>query len=235
MTSLFLLLPTIFLSPLANAEVPSWAKDASHRQGNLYYTVCSGTGISVGAARESCLHDAVTSASEQLASEVKVQRGSYEDLNEVTLYKSVESDAIYRNLSCKQQKEQIFEQDGGYQVWLKCKFDLSKIVVVPTEAKTDRSSVADLAEPRAKEFQEKKTEEKTSKHFFSISTAPACMEILVRGEKNRTFPCKKNPTEIVLFSGDEEIVIRASKRKPKRIPASKLINSGEELVHVQLQ
>lgn len=67
-----------------------------------------------------------------------------------------------------------------------------------------------------------------------VSTIPICSDILIRGKKSRSVPCKENPTTILVDDSDTTITIRAKGYLSKTIRLDGGF-SGDENLHIIFQ
>lgn len=201
--------------------MPSWAtRDTQVRAGDVFTVVCSGQGPSVDLARREAMTSCQGMASLQLSSETSVRAISVETELDAALHQEVRSKVVLVGLTCAPLKEEIEEREGLVEVWVKCRYDLSKVVTTTPQG--------DEPEKHPDQSQLRQVERRGdaakvgqylvgSKTTVTIATIPKCASILVRGAKPRVVQCVRNPVPLSLEIDDREAIVRADGYIPKTI------------------
>lgn len=230
---LFILLFASILS--AQAKLPSWAKNATHRSGNSFQTVCSGMGASIDSARSESLAGCKATAIREWSPTEKYSSLAIETDREAAVHTEVESTAVYKNIQCNQINEEIEELEGQYRVWLKCKFDLGKIAELPIESKPSVTSIRRAEEINTHAITTRKAEfTSITKKTVFITSIPSCTDILIEGGFSKVVRCTSVPTPIVVSSNNKKIIIRKKGYKPKTLQVSELLGAESENLTVHL-
>ncbi len=175
----------LLIIPMAAQAAPEWSKSDTQRfVGGFYEVVCSGLGPSLFHARQSALDECRLSAASAIQQHLKVKAVSIQTEKDVAYHSEVVQDQEYEGLICIPSKEAVEESDDRAQVWIKCRFDLSKVKATPEHSH---------AKPQIA---------LSDKRRVVISVVPGCESILVRGEKPKVIRCKNNPMTIYLEPGD---------------------------------
>jgi hypothetical protein len=218
----FLTFLTVAASCRSFGDVPSWAKkNTTKKSGSLLTAVCEGLGPSVTLARKEAINNCQVSAKQFLNNEIKVKTLSVETEYSVGFHQEVEESGSVRNLVCNPKRDEVIEKDGQYQIWLECKFDLSKAKVESGSEKKSKevgkniTSGLNLVKPA--ELKETDYDHQT----IFLESIPQCESIIIIGAKSKTIPCSSNPMKVIIEDTDKEIIIRAKNFRPKTVPIQK--------------
>jgi hypothetical protein len=206
----------------ARVGAPAWAlKDTQRLDGKSFRVVCSGTGPSIGFARQDALDSCKVSAAQQLTTEITVKSMSVTSESQAAYQQEVLNLSQVSGLSCTPRREEIEEGDAEVRLWLLCEFDLAKAHVVRSRG-GDRRPDSDFlsaewgggrarsSEPGALLSDERKV--------LTLVVVPRCGNIIVRGRgPARSAPCAQNPVSVILEPGDRELILRADGYLPKTI------------------
>jgi hypothetical protein len=211
------------ISPNLWADMPTWAKKNSTRKvGNNLTSACEGTGPSVSLARKEAINNCQVVARQFLNSEIKIKSLSVETESSVGFHQEIEESGVVKNLVCDPQKEETFEKDDQFQIWIQCRFDLAKVTLA-TDAdkvaaqKVEGTSITGLASSKPSAFEQA---DKDYQLIF-IEVVPQCESVIIRGKKPRTISCDTNPLRISLDASDEELLVRAKGYQPKTVSIQK--------------
>ena len=216
-----LLLGLLLLEGLAEAKAPEWAKQNTQvLSGKSFITTCSGTGPSLDTARREALDSCRLSARQQLASNIEVRSLTIQSENSAGFHEEVLENARYERLVCVPSKDEVEETDGGYRVWMQCRFDLSKVKI-----KQPEKSIEPESSPRSSTSLGTLQSVSASvrglhdagNFTLVISVVPKCDSLLIRGKKPRQVACDSNPMKVVLDSTDKTILVRAAGFQSKTI------------------
>jgi hypothetical protein len=221
MNSICAIILVLSLVGRAEAKTPEWAKKNTQQLlGKTFITTCSGTGPSLDTARRDALDSCRLSARQQLASNIEVRSLTIQSENSAGFHEEVTENGDYDGLICVPSKDEVEETDGGYRVWIQCRFDLAKVKVHRPEK---------IAEPQSSPSSSKSlgTLQSVSGHgrdlhdadnfTLMISVVPKCDSLLIRGKKPRQVACDANPMKVVLDLTDKTILVRAAGFHPKTI------------------
>jgi hypothetical protein len=115
-----------FLALIPSAAVagaPFWAQHDSQRlDGKIFRIVCSGTGPSIGFARQNALDSCKVSAAQQLATDVVVKSVSVTSETQAAFQQEVVNESQVTGLSCTPKREETEETDAEVKLWLLCEF-----------------------------------------------------------------------------------------------------------------
>jgi len=213
-----------FLQPLpwAKASAPSWTlKDTQRLDGSILRLVCSGSGPSLGYARQNALDSCKVSAAQQLMTEVTVKSMTVTSESQAAFQQEVTNESQVSGLSCIPRHEEAEEGDAEIRLWLLCEFDLSKARIVHSlshayardnDRRPNSIIRTDLESPQKARWVD------DERKVLTLAVVPRCNDLIVRGGgPARTLPCGQNPISVVLNSGDREIILRASDYLPKTI------------------
>lgn len=224
----------IMLGGVAQAKVPEWAKKNAHSvNGRILKTVCSGTGPSIDIARKEALESCRLTARQQLTTNIKVRSLTIQTEKSSGFHEEISENTQYTGLNCNPEKDEVIEREGSYQVWMKCRFNLSQVKVVPATTEEIRSNPKpqnDETVSNGSTLKELRTRPQSvgtekivrdDRRNLSIASIPRCESLMIRGQKPRVIDCKNNPVTVVLDGGDDEIIVRAEGYEPKRILLNK--------------
>ena len=215
-----------FLGESSSFAVPQWAQsNATKMNGRIFQTVCSGVGPSVDLARGEAIRGCKSSAADMLQDSGTVRSMVIETNQEVAFHQSIEDSIKYRGLRCDPLKEAVEEAESGrVQVWLLCRFDLSK-ASVGEEREPLAAANRDLTDKVEQHMTRLKDESVTlgrdkvseERMVLNVASVPPCRQISVRGARPRVVPCSGHPAAIVIFPGDETLLIDAKGYMPKSL------------------
>lgn len=120
----------IWIAPKLGYSLPPWAKNNQQRLGNLFFVVCKGEGPSIDIARVEAMDSCKATASDQYAAVIKVQSIELETNNDLFFHQQISKSIVIENLNCVPTHEKIEEQDESYNIWIRCKFDLTNATVI---------------------------------------------------------------------------------------------------------
>jgi hypothetical protein len=230
MNLLGLVVKILAAGAFAFAKPPSWFKDNTKLAYPRYSVTCAATGPSLHQARQLAIGNCKSSAMDQLPTRTKFQSVIVETDEEVALHSESTTEAIVKNLTCNHRHEETEESESSFTVYLLCDFDLSKTELVnrPLD-RTNKGVSAGL-----NQFAEKPVDYveplrvPANTKSISISTAPQCRDILIRGKRSRIIRCTENPISIIFTEADTELVIRKNGFRSKTINVSEMIHSKED-------
>lgn len=244
LTILFLA-AVIFETALA---IPSWAqKQGQSLNGQIYKSVCSGTGPSVDLARTAATQSCKGSAMQMLQKETSVKGLSIETDSGVAFHQEIQETAKYKNLTCFPEREEVEQSDGAFVVWIQCRFDLSKVTLadsVDEDKTTSSSSTVEKKSLQQDELTRLSTkvvgtpgtyQQGTDQSVLSITSIPQCTDLLVSGKRSRVEKCSSNPTRIILYADDTQIIVRAKGFMPKKINTNLTERKNHESIRVILE
>ncbi|OQW48518.1 MAG: hypothetical protein A4S09_04895 [Proteobacteria bacterium SG_bin7] len=217
------------------SKTPSWVKDATKRNGSQFTTVCSGIGPSIDSARGEAIASCRASAIDETSPTATYKSVTIETDKEVALHNSIESSAEFKNLHCQQLNEQIEELEGQFKIWLKCKFDLNKVVKKETEKSISTRSLIDAEKIQERTIASKEVVPvEESRKSILLSVIPACDELLIKSSFSRIVTCKENPIQLVVTKSDSEIIIRRKGYKPKTLKIKEIMEVEDEAFVIHL-
>lgn len=232
------------LALTASPEVlatPSWFADGQKRSGDMFYATCVGSGISLELARNESMQSCKGAAIQQVVDTAKVKTIFIESDESAAYHSEISQTNNIKGLICLPDKESIEENDGSYKIYLKCRFDLSKITVsnAPEEEIINRPNSGSIIKSKA-EIETIKSDARTTKSNYkkssesrlTISSVPACSSIVIRGRKSRSVTCNTNPLTVILFDGDTEAILRSNGLKPKTIKLNNTAGAADEAITV---
>jgi hypothetical protein len=202
-----------FLALIPSAAVagaPFWAQHDSQRlDGKIFRIVCSGTGPSIGFARQNALDSCKVSAAQQLATDVVVKSVSVTSETQAAFQQEVVNESQVTGLSCTPKREETEETDAEVKLWLLCEFDLSKARIVAARP-VDRHP--DSASQLAGILSDERT-------VLTLAVVPGCTDVIIRGgSPARVVSCGGlNPVSVVLRPDDRELTLRAKDYLPKTL------------------
>jgi hypothetical protein len=202
-----------FGSSAALAAPPEWAlRDTQRLEGRRLTVVCSGSGPSIGLARQSALESCDLSAAQQLGEDLTVKSMSVASEREVAFQQEVLNRSRVTGLLCVPRREEASEVGAEVRLWLMCEFDLSKAKVLHAPEQAVEPSTA-WARPGT---EPRHVTDRQS--ILTLAVVPACTDMIIRGQgPARSAPCGRNPVSVVLNPDDREIILRADGRLPKSI------------------
>jgi hypothetical protein len=211
----------LVIGGLAEARTPEWAKkNTQSLSGKTFITTCSGTGPSLDTARRDALDSCRLSARQQLASNIEVRSLTIQSENSAGFHEEVTENAEYDGLICMPSKDEVEETDGGYRVWIQCRFDLAKVKV----QKPEKAAAPESLPSSSKQLGTLQSVSASAQDFhvadnftLMISVVPKCDSLLIRGKKPRQIACDANPMKVVLDSTDKTILVRSAGFQPKTI------------------
>lgn len=227
----------LFNSPGAVYAIPSWAKTGSQElNGNVFRVVCSGQGPSVDLARREAELGCKASAASKLTTSGQVKSVTIETEGYADFHQEVREQVRYENMTCMPEKEEIEESGPQITVWLRCRFDLSKVTSQTIE-RNDTSDSTDRNDPQLSDRQVRAKAgniQKSDARSVSVASVPPCTDILISGSKPRTIECSGNPVNLVVDQDDTTMMIRAKGYIPKVIRLERE-SRGTESIQVILE
>jgi hypothetical protein len=198
----------------ARTGAPAWAlRDTQRLDGRIFSVVCSGSGPSIGLARQEALDSCKASAVQQLATEITVKSMSVTSESQAAYQQEVVNLSQVSGLSCVPRREEAGESEAEVRLWLLCEFDLSKARVVARARADDgwgESGFLARRKPGSVISDERKV--------LTLAVVPACSDLIVRGGgPAKRSPCTRNPVSVVLDPEDRELIVRARGYLPKTI------------------
>lgn len=194
----------------ARAATPAWAlRDSQRLEGKMLKVVCSGTGPSIGFARQSALDSCKVSAAQQLFTDVTVKSISVTSETQAAFQQEVVNESQVSGLSCAPRREEAEETGAEVRLWLLCEFDLSKARIVEARP-NDRKPDSDVSRSDILSDERK---------VLTLAVVPGCGDLIIRGGRPaRSVSCNgRNPMSVVLNPDDRELILRASGYLPKTI------------------
>lgn len=214
---------------------PSWISEGQIRRDNVLEITCVSQGISLELARNEAIRSCQSTASLHIDDKISVKTSLIETDKDSAYHSEVRQNRVFKGLNCFPLGEYFKEIGGDFKVWIRCKFDLSKVTsdseTIQQPNTLDQQQAGSVIEHRnitllpnqsismGSRIRDKQTR-------LSIATIPLCESILIKGEKPRVIRCSSNPENILLVPGDSELILRASGYEAKTI---KLKNSGEPI------
>lgn len=200
--------------------IPAWAKTGSQElTGNIFRVVCSGQGPSIDLARREAELSCKASASSKLATSGKVTSTTVETEGYIDFHQEVREQVQYENMTCVPENEEIEEGDAYLTVWIRCRFDLSKVATKVAEPAIDKPA-GQKVDPQVADKQIRAKSgivQKSRLRSVSVASVPPCTDILISGGKPRTMECSGNPVNLILEEDDTGLTIRAKGYMPKAI------------------
>jgi hypothetical protein len=212
------------------AKPPAWFKDGTHLSYPQYSVTCSASGPSLDQARKQAISNCKSSATDQLPTNTSYKSVVIETERDIAVHSESASDLVIRNLQCIPRKEEVEEAESSYTVYLLCDFDLGKTEVAERRPERRGKGISD----GLNQFADKPVEYTepiripANSKSISISTAPQCQDILIRGSRSRIVRCTENPISIIFSGADKEMVIRKNGFRSKTVNVSDLIHSKED-------
>lgn len=217
------MIPAVLLATAAAALAgpPSWAlRDTQRLEGKLYRAVCSGTGPSIGFARQDAIDSCKVSAAQHLPTEITVKSMSVTSERDGAYAQEVRNRARVSGLVCAPRREAIEERETGVRVWILCEFDLSR-----AHAARERLPARD--EEEEGEWIRNREELETTelaryvtdrRKVLTLAVIPRCTDLIVRGgSPARVIRCDRNPISILVEPDDREVLVRSDGRFPKTV------------------
>lgn len=218
--SLLIAISANFVAVPHSFAIPLWAtQNTLKKDGAALTVVCSGQSTSLDFARQNALENCARTVSTQLSSTATVKTISIETEKSVAFHSEVFSEKSISGLKCDVLKDEVETTAQGITVWIKCKYDLSKVFVQerqspPISADKQEQNIA-IKQTKNNLRSDRKVSKQT---FVQVGSVPMCSTILIRGSKPRMIQCPNNPTDIGIENGDEEIIVRAEGYQPKTMP-----------------
>lgn len=213
----------------ANARPPIWFKDGTKLNYPRYSVTCSASGPSLDQARKQAINNCKSSAMDQLPSNTRYKSVIIETERDVALHSESVIEATVGHLQCVSRREEVEEAESSFTAYVLCDFDLSKTKLTespPEKSKEDSSGLSQFA-VKPVDYTEPTRIPANSKSI-SISTAPQCQDILIRGRQSRIVRCSENPISIIFSETDTEFVIRKSGFRSKTVRVGDIIHSKDE-------
>ena len=208
-----------FLASSANAKIPSWAqKNTITKDRNILSVVCNGTGPSVEISRKDALSSCKSSASQYLNKKTQIKTLSVQTEKSVGFHEEITENSEILNLSCIPQNDEILVSDSGsYETWLKCKFDLTDVKILPIEHSLSIENKTDTELSSLRPLVRIVKQSDDIVKILTISSVPKCDSIIIKGQKSRTILCRTNPQLLELQDGDKNLIVRAKNYLPKTL------------------
>lgn len=215
----FILAFSLYLS-VSYAKIPDWAANNNLQlNGPVVTAVCSGTGPSIDIARKDAIHSCQITASQFLKTKINVKSLSIQTENSSGFHEEVTQNYSIEGLTCLPQKDEAFEENGAFRIWIKCNFDLSQTIV---EADSKTIDYKDQSKTNTLEVIQINKKENYLSKFILISVVPKCDSMIIKGTQSRIIDCRNNPMKIQIAGSETEILIRAKNYKPKSIQIGEL-------------
>ena len=221
----------------AETSVPNWAKrDQTHYSNGVYETVCSDTAPSVDQARRQAIAACKSGASEYLSKKVEFKNLIIETEKDVALHSESISHVVTEGLICIPGHEEVQENRDSFTVWIQCKFDLnhaaSKEVRSDSQSAQTGSSIKSAKEIEVRQLASLQDKVESRSKSISVSSIPACDDILIKGLASRIVKCDKNPISLVVTKSDTEVIVRKSQYKSKTISITDIFENKQETIDV---
>ncbi|OQW54946.1 MAG: hypothetical protein A4S09_17330 [Proteobacteria bacterium SG_bin7] len=230
--NLFLAVLSVAVSATATAKAPAWFSEQSPKKdGNLLTLACSGNGPDKVLANKAALDQCRGIGTEYVSGYTfKSKSLSIEDNKQAAWHSETKSEMQVSGLECQPIRQSCEDEDGSWQCFVSCRFDLAKAKVTPKSdenadhnnkdiessdlvSSKDATGTLPVGEGRSKKSSLVQSE---NRHLL-ISTVPSpCDDILVIG-RPRIVKCDENPKTLLIYPEDREIVIRLKGYKPKHL------------------
>lgn len=198
---------------IAFGKIPSWAKsDTITKSGDYVISVCEGSGSSVAIARQEAIQRCQASVAQFLDGEFKFNSLTVETEKNVGFHQQVEQSINVKNFNCEPIKDEIIQENESYSYWIKCKFNIKKIVLQESKDEDKKSQLKDSSLKSVKVL---KTKDIADSKTLILEIIPQCDSVLIKGLKARSVVCNTNPLSLILYDGDEELIIRLKEYQPK--------------------
>ena len=227
----------LVLGQIASAK-PNWANTKTQTKQSIITTVGVGEGLSSSIAKNLALNSCREQAVNLNQKDFSYSALAIETEKSVAYHQEIATNSKIKNLSCEISEEEIEQKnDSSYISWILCKCDVSKTLSenvqkeVKANAENKLSRLEEIGSVSVGTSSELSSQ-KSIKRTIIFSFIPNCDEVLVSGTKSRIIACDKNPKEIVLNPGDNQLIFRAKGYQPKTIKAIDL--EGESNAQVVL-
>ena len=206
---LILFASLLVFAPIVARAMPSWVSSTkSEVTDSIVEVNCSGDGPSADLARSAAINDCLGSAGDLIAPSLNVSTLVVETETSAGLHQEIAKKHSFKGLTCQPIKEVVEGGQGSFTVWVRCRFDRSKVAIV------EISNVAKKKE-NAKPLSLMKVSKERKR--INISTVPSCTTLIVKGKSGRIIKCDRNPMEIVVDQGEKTVLIRADGHQPEEI------------------
>jgi hypothetical protein len=242
----FTVYPFLFLATVSLADTPEWAKQMDQTQnGSIFTSVCEGAGPSADLARMEAIRHCKASAAEQVGTKVQVQSLSVRSDTSAGFHQEISQSGSYENLNCSPKDTYSQSEDGHFQFWIKCEFDLSKAKLVSDpdlaadnavkgHSAQDRVGLLSTSTRDVNKLKTSAAYDQSETRTVSIISVPACEDLMIRGPKARVVKCHDNPNDAAIGGDDTDILVRRSGYASKTISLSDLRAASLSTVTVVL-
>lgn len=230
--NLFLVVLSVTVSATATAKAPAWFSEQSPKKdGNILTLSCSGNGPDKVLANKAALDQCRGIGAEYVSGYTfKSKSLSIEDNKQAAWHSETESETQVSGLDCQPIRQSCEEEDGLWQCYVSCRFDLAKAKIIPKSVEgadhdhkgaessdlvsdKDATGTLPVGEGRTKKSSLVQSENRQ----LLISTVPSpCDDMLVIG-RPRVVKCDENPKMLLIHPEDREVVIRLKGYKPKHL------------------
>lgn len=188
-----------------------WWLKAPLRTENSLELPCEGLGPSRDIALKEAIKQCVSMATDQIVGDYNVKSLTVETEKDASYHEEITANRSVEGLTCSIKREETTEDDGSYDTWLLCNFNLEKIKFTWFKPKEAGRYIT--------------SEDKS----IIFATVPPCDSILITGKSPRIIECKSNPMEFLQKKGDQEYIIRANGYLPKHISPNQIKSDIEEV------
>lgn len=229
---LFLVVFSVAVALTATAKTPAWFTEQSPKKdGNILTLSCSGNGPDKVLANKAALDQCRGIGTEYVSGYTfKSKSLSIEDNKQAAWHSETKSEMQVSGLECQPIRQSCEENDGSWQCFVSCRFDLAKAKVIPksnesADNQRKETESSDLVSnkdamgtlPVGEGSSKKAPLVQSENRHLLISTVPSpCDDILVVG-RPRVVKCDENPKMLLIFPEDREVVIRLKGYKPKHL------------------
>ncbi|HEX7673147.1 MAG TPA: hypothetical protein VF412_03200 [Bdellovibrio sp.] len=213
----------------AHAERPDWTKQNTYKKdGSILTLVCKGAGPSLDLARSASMNSCKATAANEANSGVTIKSMSIETQSDASFHQEVSSVKKVTNLSCDILSEYFSESEGSTEVFLLCRFDLSKSNVAAVPDATDDDEAKGIIKNPNSLVQSGENQDEgpkaaliqsSARHIILTVMPVKCESIIIKSKsKSRSVRCDANPMAVLVDpSVDHEIIIRANGFLPKHV------------------
>lgn len=232
--NLFLVILSVAVSTTATAKTPAWFSEQSPKKdGNILTLSCSGNGPDKVLANKTALDQCRGIGVEYVSGYTfKSKSLSIEDNKQAAWHSETKSEMQVSGLECEPIRQSCEEDDGSWQCFVSCRFDLAKAKATPkseqivgSESERKETGSSDLVSnkdatgtlPVGEGRTKKPSIVQSENRQLLISTVPSpCDDILVVG-RPRVIKCDENPKMLLVYPEDREVVIRLKGYKPRHL------------------
>ncbi len=242
---LALALFTALVSSVSWAEAPTWARGPTvkHVGPSTVVINCEGQGLTADVSYRDAVQKCSTIAANEKNSEFTTKQLVIETNESANLYSEISTNKHVTGLNGQGIGEKTDKTESGFSTWLQMKFDLSKAKIVnvaePIETVGGDKATKSLTDISPMKPASSATEEKQlvqgDDRLWIVTTVPRCLQVMIRGERPRSIPCKSPMNLSINSVTDKELIFVAPKGylpkilkvKNGRLPASYETNSIE--------